>query len=82
HPGAIAAARRIGLDLSEAVPQLLDTGMTADLVVTVCDRAHEELDPAPTWWHWSLADPVADGRSIAFDDVTVELERRISALVN
>ena len=56
--------------------------MSAEQVVTVCDRAHEELDPAPTWWHWSLPDPVADGRPSAFDDVATELEQRIDALAN
>ncbi len=82
HPGAIAAADRIGLNLHHALPRLLDPDMSAEQVVTVCDRAHEELDPAPTWWHWSLPDPVADGRPSAFDDVAIELEQRIDALAN
>ncbi|MDQ2677196.1 MAG: helix-turn-helix domain-containing protein, partial [Actinomycetota bacterium] len=45
--GALAAARRAGLDLSEATPQLLESSPHAALVVTVCDRAHEELDGHP-----------------------------------
>ena len=44
HPGAVAAARRAGLDLSDAHPkQLGQLRRRPSLVVTVCDRAHEEL---------------------------------------
>jgi len=80
HPGAVAAAARIGLDLSYATPRLLEPDEPADLVVTVCDRAHEDLDPEPGWWHWSLPDPVEDGRRAAFDAVVNELDDRISAV--
>ena len=60
HAGAVAAGRRAGLDLTQARPKLLDdTPARPGLVVTVCDRAHEELDPGPTWLHWSVPDPVA-----------------------
>jgi protein-tyrosine-phosphatase len=55
---------------------------TADVVVTVCDQAHEELDPGPGWWHWSLPDPVHDGRAAAFDAVVTELDDRIRAVAN
>ena len=45
HPGALAAARRAGLDLTDAHPQPLgEVSNPPPLVVTVCDRAHEELD--------------------------------------
>ena len=82
HPGAVAAAARVGLDLSDAAPRLLDPDERVDLVVTVCDRAHEELDAPPEWWHWSLPDPVADGRAAAFDAVVSDLEDRIRAVTN
>jgi ArsR family transcriptional regulator, arsenate/arsenite/antimonite-responsive transcriptional repressor / arsenate reductase (thioredoxin) len=82
HPGAVAAATRAGLDLSGATPRLLETDDDADLVVTVCDEAHEELDPGPGWWHWSLPDPVRDGRAAAFDAVITELDDRIRAVTN
>lgn len=80
HPGALAAAARAGLDLSDAAPRLFAITDEADLVVTVCDQAHEELDPEPEWWHWSLPDPVDDGRDAAFDAVVAELDERISAV--
>ena len=82
HPGAVAAASRAGLDLSSAEPRTLDADEHADLVVTVCDQAHEELDPEPGWWHWSLPDPVQDGRAAAFDAVIHELDDRIRAVAN
>ena len=77
HPGAVAAATRAGLDLGSAVPRLIDPDADPGLVVTVCDRAHEELDPPPEWWHWSLPDPIEDGRDAAFDAVVEELDERI-----
>jgi protein-tyrosine-phosphatase/DNA-binding transcriptional ArsR family regulator len=82
HPGAVAAASRAGLDLSRAEPRLIDADDPADLVVTVCDRAHEELRPGPDWWHWSLPDPVEDGRPAAFDAVITHLDDRIRAIAN
>jgi protein-tyrosine-phosphatase len=80
HPGAVAAASRSGLDLSRAKPSLFETAGPAEFVVTVCDEAHEELDPEPGWWHWSLPDPVEDGRAAAFDVVITQLDGRIRAV--
>lgn len=82
HRGAIAAARRAGLDLSGALPQLLGPIHATTQVVTVCDRAHEELDPAPTWWHWSIPDPVEAGTAAAFDAVVADLGARIHSILN
>ena len=47
HRGAVAAARRAGLDLGAAVPRRVHTIDPDVQVVTVCDRAHEELEPGP-----------------------------------
>jgi protein-tyrosine-phosphatase/DNA-binding transcriptional ArsR family regulator len=81
HPGAVAAAARIGLDLSGAKPTSIEAlGTLPDLVVTVCDQAHEELHPGDGWLHWSVPDPVSDGRRGAFDRTVVELSTRIQAL--
>jgi protein-tyrosine-phosphatase len=81
HRGAVAAARRAGLDLRRAVPRLIDHVDVDAQVVTVCDRAHEELDPAATWWHWSIPDPVETGTGAAFDAVIVDLDARIHTLL-
>lgn len=78
HPGAIAAARRAGLDLSSARPRLLAEIRTDEHVVTVCDRAHEELDCRPDWWHWSIPDPAEAGTDDAFDAAVTDLDTRIA----
>lgn len=82
HPGAVAAAARAGLDLADAEPRELtpDTALP-QLVVTVCDRAHEELDTDPTWWHWSIPDPVPVGTRRAFDATVRELRERIGSVL-
>jgi len=78
--GAVAAARRAGIDLSTAEPQALDdVRPLPPLVVTVCDRAHEELRTPDEWLHWSIPDPVPDGSATAFDAVVDELRGRIDA---
>jgi ArsR family transcriptional regulator, arsenate/arsenite/antimonite-responsive transcriptional repressor / arsenate reductase (thioredoxin) len=79
-PGAIAAGRRAGVDISEARPRRLDdVAALPELVVTVCDRAHEELDPEANWVHWSIPDPVEVGTGGAFDATVRELRERVAA---
>lgn len=81
HPRAVAAGRRAGLDLSVAEPtDLASVRRMPELVVTVCDRAHEELDPDIDHLHWSVPDPVVVGTNAAFDAVVVELRARISSI--
>jgi ArsR family transcriptional regulator, arsenate/arsenite/antimonite-responsive transcriptional repressor / arsenate reductase (thioredoxin) len=82
HPGAVAVARRSGLDLTDARPRLLDPAQLDDrtVVVTVCDQAHEELDPDDAWLHWSIPDPVADGTDAAFEEALRAIEGRVTAL--
>ena len=86
HPGprindrAAAAAARHGLELPDVRPALLeDTRRAGDLVITVCDRAHEELRGAD-WAHWSIPDPVAAGGARAFDRALDLLAGRVSTL--
>lgn len=73
----MAAASRAGLDLHDARPRRLGDADTDGLVITVCDRAHEELTPGPDWLHWSLPDPVEDGSDDAFDATIERLRTRI-----
>lgn len=81
HPLARRAAERAGLDLGDAAPRLLDArDRRADLIVTVCDRAHEELDPPASWLHWSIPDPVPAGDQRAFTATVEELRQRIALL--
>ncbi|MPY94303.1 MAG: helix-turn-helix domain-containing protein [Acidimicrobiia bacterium] len=82
HPEAMKAAQRAGLDLTGAVPRHLDDVKERPaLVVTVCDRAHEEGVAQPGWLHWSVPDPVQVGTPEAFDAAVVELRERITSLV-
>jgi protein-tyrosine-phosphatase len=82
HPAAVAAGRRAGLDISHMVPRHLDDVRSPPgLVVTVCDRAHEELAADPAWLHWSVPDPVARPSKAAFDATVTELHDRITAVV-
>jgi protein-tyrosine-phosphatase len=76
-PGAIAAARRHHLPLRRVRPRHLgDVQEDGDLVVTVCDRAREELGQL-TALHWSVPDPVPAGDPASFDTALTELSHRI-----
>lgn len=78
--GALAAAERHALDLPDQRPRHLEAVVRdGDLVVTVCDRAHEQLQP-PARLHWSVPDPVATGTAAAFDQAHDDLAARVRLL--
>ncbi|HCB05209.1 MAG TPA: ArsR family transcriptional regulator [Nocardioides bacterium] len=79
--GAVAAARRHRLRLAKTTrPQHLDEVLrSGDLVVTVCDRAYEEL-ASPAALHWSVPDPVPLGTVSAFEGVLRDLDSRVHGL--
>ncbi|MFD1505096.1 helix-turn-helix domain-containing protein [Georgenia yuyongxinii] len=78
--GALDSARRHGLDLPAVRPQhVSDVRTDDDLIVTVCDRAHEELD-FPVDVHWSIPDPLLAGTPEAFDHALEEIGRRVGSL--
>lgn len=82
HPGAVAAAQRVGVPLDMSAPRALDhdRDLQPDVqVITVCDTVHEELDAPDHWWHWSVPDPVESGSPAAFDTAVDQLMRRIAA---
>lgn len=82
HPGAVEAGARAGLDLTGARPKRMDdVDLDGALVVTVCDQAHEELQPPPGWWHWSIPDPLSDPTSDSFDLALNRIRRRIGGLM-
>jgi protein-tyrosine-phosphatase len=55
--------------------------MAPDLVVTVCDRAYEELEPLEaTQLHWSIPDPAEIGSPEAFERTFQLLNHRIALL--
>jgi len=79
-PGAIAAAQRNQVPLPRLRPRRLsDVREDGDLVITVCDLAHEELGTAAAV-HWSVPDPVAAGDPETFDAVLTELGGRVGLL--
>jgi protein-tyrosine-phosphatase len=79
HRGAVAAARRHKLPLRVSVPRHLDDVLEADdLVIVVCDNAHEELGADLARLHWSVADPVRAGTDDAFDHALTDLTQRVT----
>jgi ArsR family transcriptional regulator, arsenate/arsenite/antimonite-responsive transcriptional repressor / arsenate reductase (thioredoxin) len=78
--GAVAVAARHDLSLRGATPQLLaDVRRDGDLVVTVCDNAHEELADL-TDLHWSVPDPVPAADDDAFEAAFADIARRVDVL--
>jgi ArsR family transcriptional regulator, arsenate/arsenite/antimonite-responsive transcriptional repressor / arsenate reductase (thioredoxin) len=87
HPRAIQAAKRRGLDLTTAVPTRaepaeLEQPLAERLVITVCDRAHEELNPSDDWLHWSIDDPVEHDSATAFNRAADDIDTRITHLIS
>ena len=79
-PGAIDAARRHHLPLPRLRPRHIgDVRHDGDLVITVCDLAHEELGRLAAV-HWSVPDPVPAGDPDSFDAALAELSRRVGLL--
>ncbi len=83
HPQAVRVAARHGLDLSGAKPAHLQTvGFTPDFLITVCDRAHEELQPpAGHRLHWSVPDPAAANTPAAFERAFRDIAERVDSFV-
>ena len=76
-PGAIAAAGRHRLPLPRLRPRhMSNVRREDDLVVTVCDLAHEELGDAAAV-HWSIPDPVPAGDPGSFDATLAQLADRV-----
>jgi ArsR family transcriptional regulator, arsenate/arsenite/antimonite-responsive transcriptional repressor / arsenate reductase (thioredoxin) len=79
-PGAVAAAERHHLPLPRLRPRpISDVRQSGDLMITVCDLAHEELGEAAAV-HWSVPDPVPAGDPGSFDAALAELSRRVERL--
>jgi ArsR family transcriptional regulator, arsenate/arsenite/antimonite-responsive transcriptional repressor / arsenate reductase (thioredoxin) len=78
--GAVAVARRHGLDLAERRPRSLhEVAANADFIVTVCDNAHEELTNL-SGVHWSVPDPLRLNTKEAFEDAFADIAHRITDL--
>jgi len=79
-PGAIAAATRHNLPLPRLRPRhISDIRHDGDLIITVCDLAHEELGE-PLAVHWFIPDPVPAGDPDSFDAALAQLADRVERL--
>lgn len=82
HRGAVAAAKRLNLSMRAVKPRYLGDVLAADdLVIAVCDNAHEELPAELPRIHWSISDPTRTAAASAFDGAVRELTARIDRLV-
>lgn len=78
HPGALAAVRRHDVPIEPRAPRHLDDVLAeGDLLIAVCDNAHEELPSDLERIHWSVADPARSPTRGAFDTAYDELAERV-----
>ncbi len=75
-PGAVGTAERHGLALPARTPRALSPLRDGDLLVTLCDRAREELG-AIGGVHWSVPNP--GGSDHSYDEAFDEIARRVEA---
>ena len=82
HPLAVAAARDHGLSLSRArTCHINEVLRPDDLVVAVCDTAHEQLGTQTgDRLHWSVPDPARVGTHDAFRHAVRDLADRVDRL--
>ena len=82
HPRAVRIGRRHGLALQSArTAQVCDVMRDDDLVIAVCDNAHEHLTAAPVRrLHWSVPDPAPADTDAAFEAAYTDTATRIDRL--
>jgi protein-tyrosine-phosphatase len=90
HPRAVRVARRHGLAVDpHRTAHVTDVLDRDDLVVAVCDNAHEHLSnelaghltgPAARRLHWSVPDPAPTDTDAAFENAYADIAARINRL--
>jgi ArsR family transcriptional regulator, arsenate/arsenite/antimonite-responsive transcriptional repressor / arsenate reductase (thioredoxin) len=82
HPRAVKVGRRHGLVLDPArTVHVRDVLRRDDLVVAVCDSAHENLpDHAGPRLHWSVPDPAPVNTDAAFEHAYADIAARVDVL--
>src|SRR4051794_37531051 len=82
HPRAVRVAHRHGLTLDpNGTARVADVVHDGDLVIAVCDNAHEDLTgPVRPGLHWSVPDPVRAGTDDAFEAAYSDLATRIDRI--
>lgn len=84
HPRAERTALRHHIQLPRETAPFDDVVRRGDLVVSVCDQAHEELavSATPPALHWAVPDPVRRRTARAFDDAFAEITERVQTLAS
>jgi protein-tyrosine-phosphatase/DNA-binding HxlR family transcriptional regulator len=82
HPRAVEVAHRHGLEIDAgATAHVADVVHDGDLVIAVCDNAHEGMTgPVRPRLHWSVPDPVPAGTDEAFEAAYDDLANRVDRL--
>lgn len=81
HPRALRVARRHDVRLAGTRPtHIAGIARPDDLVIAVCDNAHEQLPGGPRRLHWSVPDPAPVDTDAAFETTYTDLARRIDRL--
>jgi len=82
HPRAVKIGRRHGLVLDPtATAHVDDVARPGDLLIAVCDNAHEDLaGSSRPRLHWSVPDPVRVNTDAAFEVAYTDLADRIDRL--
>jgi protein-tyrosine-phosphatase/DNA-binding HxlR family transcriptional regulator len=82
HPRAVKIAHRHGLALDPSgTAHVSDVVGDGDLVIAVCDNAHEDLGgPIRPRLHWSIPDPVRVDTDEAFEAAYADLDDRITRI--
>ena len=80
HPLTLETAARRGLDLDDQMHDAATTLNADDLVIVVCDHAHERLGFRAERLHWSVSDPVARPVTSSFDAACDDIQARIGQL--
>ncbi|MFB2598428.1 ArsR family transcriptional regulator [Herbiconiux sp. P17] len=84
NPAAVAVAARHGITIDASkrpldVDDVLEHDDDHDLVITVCDGAHERMLGRDDL-HWSIPDPAPLGTPEAFDSAFAQIAHRIRGL--
>jgi protein-tyrosine-phosphatase len=80
HTRAVAVARRRGVSLARArTARVGEVVREDDLVVAVCDNAHEELGTRDRL-HWSVPDPARLDTDTAFEQAFTAIADRVNRL--
>jgi ArsR family transcriptional regulator, arsenate/arsenite/antimonite-responsive transcriptional repressor / arsenate reductase (thioredoxin) len=82
HPRAVTVGRRHGLDLRRArTAHVAAVLRTDDLVISVCDNAHERLTGPASHLHWSVPDPARIDTDEAFERAYTDIADRVDRLL-